>query len=360
MSQGAQHSSATLLYLSQGDLVRVGGNSTSLYIEAVREALSLHALGKTVQPLKPYLRWGQGHIADRLIAMPAYIGGGDPVAGLKWIGSNQANPRRGLQRASALIILNDPMTNYPMALLEGSLISGMRTAAVTALGVQYLARPGFSHVACIGCGPIARYQLLTLLDHFSSIRVVNLFDSQADAAGRLARELQSRCDGLRVHLASSAEEAVRAGDVIVTCTVADKPYLRFEWLKRGAFLSNVSIMDVEKEVFVKADKVIVDDWDQCNRDKKIIHQLVLEGRFSREQLHAELGDILIGRRTARERDDETIVLNPMGLAIEDIASAFALYHRALDQGIGLRLPLYDTTDRGESDAGVAIGQREQA
>lgn len=345
----------TLLYLSRADLVRVGGNSPLVYMEAVRQALSLHAVGNTVQPLKPYLRWGDGHIADRLIAMPAYVGGTGAVAGLKWIGSNHANrSARGLERASALIILNDPISKYPVALLEGSLISGMRTAAVTALGVQHLARSGCEHVACIGCGPIARFQLLTLLDRFSSIQTVHLFDLQEDASRGLADELQGQIRRIDVRIAASAEKAVRAGEVVVTCTVTDRPYLRYEWLQRGAFLSNVSIMDVEKDVFLMADKVVVDDWDQCNRDKKIINQLVLEGRFSRERLHAELGDILIGRKPGRESDDETIVLNPMGLAIEDIASAAALYQCAVDQGIGVRLPLYETTESLWSDAPATV------
>ena len=355
MDQRRLVESPTLLYLSRGDLIRVGGDTPSVYMNAVRQALCLHAVGDTVQPLKPYLRWGDSHIADRLIAMPAYVGGADATAGLKWIGSNHANPsRRGLERASALIILNDPITNYPIALLEGSLISGMRTAAVTALGVQHLACRGFHHVACIGCGPIARFQLRTLLDRFSSIQTVHLFDLREDASRRLADELQGQVRPIEVRVTASAEEAVRAGEVVVTCTVTDRPYLRYEWLQRGAFLSNVSIMDVEKDVFLKADKVVVDDWDQCNRDKKIINQLVLEGRFSRERLHAELGDILIGRKPGRESDDETIVLNPMGLAIEDIASAVALYQRALDQGIGVRLPLYEATESLRSDAPAAV------
>ncbi|MNJ73034.1 alanine dehydrogenase [compost metagenome] len=86
-----------------------------------------------------------------------------------------------------------------------------------------------------------------------------------------------------------------------------------------------------------ADKVIVDDWDQSNREKKISNQLVLEGRFSREQLHAELGEILIGAKPGREQENEIIVLNPMGMAVEDIASAAEVYHQALAANRGTRL-----------------------
>ena len=98
-------------------------------------------------------------------------------------------------------------------------------------------------------------------------------------------------------------------------------------------------MDVHKEVFLKADKVVVDDWEQSNREKKVINQLVLEGRFSREQLHAELGEIIIGHRPGRGSNEEIIVLNPMGMAIEDIACAQVIYQKALAAQIGSYLSL---------------------
>jgi ornithine cyclodeaminase len=86
--------------------------------------------------------------------------------------------------------------------------------------------------------------------------------------------------------------------------------------------------------------VVVDDWDQSNREKKIINQLVLEGRFSRERLHAELGEIVIGARSGRENDNEIILLNPMGMAIDDLICASYFYRLAHERGIGTRLPLY--------------------
>ncbi|HDB3856777.1 TPA: N-[(2S)-2-amino-2-carboxyethyl]-L-glutamate dehydrogenase SbnB, partial [Staphylococcus aureus] len=114
----------------------------------------------------------------------------------------------------------------------------------------------------------------------------------------------------------------------------------YDWLQKGAFISNISIMDVHKEVFIKADKVVVDDWSQCNREKKTINQLVLEGKFSKEALHAELGQLVTGDIPGREDDDEIILLNPMGMAIEDISSAYFIYQQAQQQNIGTTLNLY--------------------
>ena len=112
---------ATLRYLSRSDVVALGGDHSDLYMSAIEAGFRSHAAGDFVQPLKPYLRSPRTqHIADRIIAMPAWIGGEQPVAGLKWIGSKHDNPaKRGMERASAVIVLNDPETNYPMAIMEG-------------------------------------------------------------------------------------------------------------------------------------------------------------------------------------------------------------------------------------------------
>lgn len=331
-----------ILYLSKQDIMELGGAQSAPYVAAVGRALELHAKGDYVQPLKPYLRVNgdKGHIADRIIAMPAYVGGDVAVSGLKWVGSKHDNPvKRNKERASALIILNDPESNYPIAVMEGSLISGMRTAAVTVIGARHLAKDGFRSVSVIGCGVIAKMQITSLIEQFDAIHTVHLYDLNAETSRLLAEEIRRQFNHIEVRVEETAEQAVRQAEVLVTATVASSPHIPFEWLAKGTFVSNISIMDLHKDVFTQADKVVVDDWDQSNREKKIINLLVLEGKFSREQLHAELGEILIGNRPGRESDDEIIVLNPMGMAVEDISSAAEIYLQAISKGIGTRLCL---------------------
>lgn len=332
-----------LLYLNRETIGELGGYSSDIYVEAITEVLAKHARREFVQPLKPYLRTNSqgGHIADRIIAMPAHVGGEDPVSGIKWIGSKHDNPsKRGLERASGLLILNDPVSNYPIAVMEAGVISSMRTAAVTVVASRHLAKRDFQTVSCIGCGIIAKRQLQSLLEQFASIQTIHLFDLSQEAAHRLAEELSFAFDNVQFSVEKTVEAAVRQGEVVVTCTVADQPYIPFEWLQKGAFVSNVSIMDLHKDVFLQADKVVVDDWDQSNREKKVINQLVSEGKFSREQLHAELGEIVLGHKCGRESDEEIIILNPMGMAIEDIACGYKLYQKALEKNAGVKLSLY--------------------
>jgi len=332
----------TMLYLSKEDIQQVGGDESTLYVQALTEAFRLHGKKDFVQPLKPYLRarGKEGHIADRIIAMPAHVGGEDPVSGIKWIGSKHDNPlKRGLARASGLIILNDPETNYPIAVMEASLISSMRTAAVTVIAAKHLAKKNFQSVTIIGCGLIAHKQLQSLLEQFDHITEVHIYDVNEQAQSAFVAKWRESAPSVTFVEHTSAEKAVQGGEVIVPCTVTDTPYIEYSWLQKGAFVSNISIMDVKKEVFLQADKVVVDDWDQANREKKVIHQLVLEGKFSKEKLHAELGEIVLGEKVGRENDEEIIVLNPMGMAIEDIASAYAVYQRAVNQQVGTTLNL---------------------
>lgn len=332
-----------MLYLNRSDIEQAGGNHSTVYVNALTEALKAHANQDFVQPLKPYLRANgtEGHIADRIIAMPSHIGGQDPVSGIKWIGSKHDNPsERKIERASGVIILNDPETNYPIAVMEASLISSMRTAAVSVIAAQKLAKQGFEALTIIGCGLIGDRQLQSMLEQFDHIKQVYVFDQFEKASANFIEKWAESRPDIHFVQATTAKEAVENGEVVITCTVTDKPYIEYDWIQKGTFISNISIMDIKKDVFTQADKVLVDDWSQANREKKTINQLVLEGRFSREALHAELGELLTGAKPGRENDDEIILLNPMGMAIEDISSAYYIYKEAKQQQIGTTLSLY--------------------
>jgi N-[(2S)-2-amino-2-carboxyethyl]-L-glutamate dehydrogenase len=328
-----------LLFLSRSS-VRELAAENGLFVEGVERALSLHARGATVQPLKPYLRpaGADSHIADRIIAMPGSLAGEDAAVGIKWVASKHDNPSaRGIPRASALIVLNDPDTYRPVALLEGTEISAMRTAAVTVAAARRLARPGFSTLGLVGCGVIGQAHVGALLAAFPQIERISLYDTDRPAAQRLADSAAR--PGVRCTVSDSAHATVNASELVVTATVTDAPYIEADWLAPGAFLSNVSIMDVSKEAHLRVDKLVIDDWDQSNREGKILHQLTEEGRISRADVHAELGEILIGDKPGRESADERILLSPMGMAIEDIACAEAIYRRALETGAGTWLEL---------------------
>jgi N-[(2S)-2-amino-2-carboxyethyl]-L-glutamate dehydrogenase len=329
----------SLLYLTRNDIEGAVGSSFGSFIDTVTEALIAHSRGATCQPLKPYLRPpGSENPYDRLIAMPAYVDGESPAIGLKWIGSKQLVPgSRQRERASALIVLNDPETHRPTAIMEGGLISGRRTAAVTVAAARHLARSDAEAVAIVGCGFIGSLHAYALAEDFPAAATIYLYDSDPDAMTKLLLELRER--GVDVRSCSSAEEAVKSAPIVAACTVASTPTIQDGWLAEGSFLCNVSLVDATPQVYLRTDKFIVDDWEQSNRPGKIVNDLVSSGQFSRTDLHAELGDVLDGSCEGRSGSRERIVLNPMGLAVEDVACGAFVYRRALERGLGRWLPL---------------------
>jgi ornithine cyclodeaminase len=131
---------------------------------------------------------------------------------------------------------------------------------------------------------------------------------------------------------------VQGAGIVIAATTGAKSYIQKDWIEPGTLLVMLSLDDPTAELFLGVDKVIVDDFEQCVREEKLIHRLVRDGQFNRRQVHAEIGEILAGLKPGREGNGETILVNPMGMAIEDIAVGKAVFIAAKQQGLGEYLP----------------------
>lgn len=326
------------LYLNQKDVIRTGLNM-KMAIEAMEEALSLYTEGKTIMPYKTVLDLDERK-RGRINAMPAYVGGSYDVAGIKWIAGFPPNIHKGLPRATALIILNDAWNGFPLALMDSTLISAMRTGAVSGVGAKYLARKNSRTVAMIGAGVQARTQLEALVEVLPNLEEVRVFDIRKEASEIYAQEMSQKT-GLKVQVADSPEKAVIGADVIVTVTVADEPIVKARWIKEGAFFAAVgSYREEEDEVVLEADKIVVDGIDHViHRETPIIAQLVLSGRMSRDRIYGEIGEIILGKKPGRVSEEERIFYSPIGMAVDDIVLAKHVYDMAKKKGIGQYLSL---------------------
>lgn len=326
------------LYLNQKDVIRAG-LTMKLAVQAMEDALSLYTAGKTIMPYKTVLDLDERK-RGRINAMPAYVGGQYEVAGIKWIAGFPPNIDKGWPRATALLILNDSWNGFPLALMDSTLISAVRTGAVTGVGAKYLARKDSSTVAMIGAGVQARTQLEALVEVLPALKLVRVFDPRIEASNRYAQEMSTRT-GLQIEVASSAENAVVGADIIVTVTVANEPIVKDAWIKEGSFFAAVgSYREEEDAVVLNADKVVLDGIDHViHRETPIVAQLVLSGRMKREQIHAEMGEIVLGRKPGRESDHERIFYSPIGMAVDDIVLAKQVYDLAQAKGIGQMLSL---------------------
>jgi 2,3-diaminopropionate biosynthesis protein SbnB len=338
-------SEATFVFLSQEDVVAAGGLEIGPTIEAVAEALRLHAKGETILPHKPTIRWSEDLDSEeregRIMAMPAYVGGSFDVAGLKWIPSVPSNPSRGLPRGIGLIVLTARGTGLPLAIMDGTVVSAMRTAAVTGIACRLLASPDARVVALLGAGAQARTQLLALEHELPALEEVVVFDV-APGRAEAFRAREGTRHAARLTVAPSAEEACRAAQVVVPVTIAPEPYIPAAWLAEGSLFVSISSLDPMVEVLRAADVLVCDDWEhETGHPARPFARAVAERAVAREQV-GELGELLIGSKPGRTSPSERVFVSPVGLAIEDVAAAHRVWRRALDEGIGTRLDLWRT------------------
>jgi ornithine cyclodeaminase len=262
------------------------------------------------------------------------------LAGVKVVGDFVNNYHRGLPSELAVLNLFDPETGAPKAILDATSITDMRTGAMTALGAKYLARKGSKVLAHIGARGTS-YWNVRLLDHlfdFDEIRVHSRREESRNAfAQRLSRDL-----GKPVRVTEDWESCVRDADIVVEASRLPKPepLLKTEWIKRGALVMPYGTMSaVELSLTDIMNKMVVDDWGQCRKGLPFgaLRQHVDSDRLSEETLHAELGEIVAGKKAGRQNDDETILFWHRGLSLSDIGLGHAMLEKAARLGIGQSL-----------------------
>jgi ornithine cyclodeaminase len=342
--------SEELLYLDPHDVMLAADEVDA--VDAVREALALHALGKAEIASEAYLGWSPGSGgAARSISMPGLLAGEPPAIGVKIINANTANPASGLPRASGLIVIFDPDTARPVCVMAASYISALRTAAVSVLASQALITPGAATAAITGAGPLAREHCLLIAERIPQIAEICVFDTIPGRAGELCQEVAGRLPPGRASLkvAASARAAIERCDLLITCTTTRQAYVERGWLKQATLAVNVSLDDLCADVLISADRLYVDDWGLIADDEhRLLGHLARAGRVlppgtpdaspGTRAVTGTLGQLILGQCQGRQSDAELCVVNPFGLAIEDVNVAHRIYQAAMRRQIGGSLP----------------------
>ena len=261
------------------------------------------------------------------------------LAGVKIVGDYVDNYKLGYPSEFGVLNLFDPRTGVPKAILDATVITDMRTGAVTAMGAKHLARKGSKVLGHIGARGTA-YWNVRLLDHlfdFDEIRVHSRRPESRDAFGaKLGNDL-----GKKITVTDNWRDCVDGADIVVEASRlnAPEPMLKTEWVKKGAFVVPYGTMSaVELSLTDIMDKLVVDDWGQCKGGKLgSLRAHVEAGKLSEDTLHAELGQIVAGLKPGRESDEETILLWHRGLSLSDIALGSVLLEKAKARNIGQRL-----------------------
>ncbi len=333
------------LYLSQEDVIAAGGLDMKMVVEGMERAFKLLNAGKVIIPNKIVMTLPPGEKErGRINGLAAYIGGDWEVAGIKWIPGFPNNPSRyKLPRANAFLILNDTNTGMPLVIMDGTLLSAMRTGAIGGgVGAKHLARKDSEVAAIIGMGVQARTQALALKTVLPKLKEIRGFDVWKDRGRLVAKDIEKMI-GITTKFVDTPKEAVEGADVIDTVTVADEPIVKDAWVKKGnLFIHMGSYIEEEYDVVLHANKIIADDWEIVkHRKTPVLARMYDEGKIKDSDIYANLDEIVAGKKKGRETDDERIFFSPIGMAHEDVAVASLVYEQAKKKGIGKKLQLWN-------------------
>jgi ornithine cyclodeaminase/alanine dehydrogenase-like protein (mu-crystallin family) len=313
-----------ILYLSNADIEACGLGPAEVE-QAVEAMFAAKAEGRAA--MKPKLALQRPEQA-LFLASPGVMDQ-PPYAGLKWVGV-AGNAERGLPHIAGLILLSDAMTGMPVSAMDARWVTGVRTAAITAVAARRLARPDSASIGFIACGLQARSHLAALRPLFP-ITEIRAYSRRRTTAEAFAEE--ARAEGLDARPVDSPRAALLGMDIVVTTTPVVppiEPFLDAAWLSEGSFTSMVDLgRSWISDSLGRLDRVVTDDQAQAGT----------EGLAYQKPYDGEVADLVVGRVAGRKSRDERTALVFAGVGLADVAVAAAVYERAVEAGLGQRLPL---------------------
>lgn len=325
------------IFLTRADVESVLTMKDS--IEAVEVAFREMGEGKIEMPARVYLHFDE--YKGFLTIMPASLRGRG-IAGFKVATYHPDNPKDyDLPAIRALIVLNDPKNGTPLALMDGTYITAMRTGAAGAVGAKYLSRKDSKVAGIIGLGIQGRVQLAGLHE-VRKIERVKVYDVIPAACTKFAKEMHEKL-GVEIEVTESVEKAAKGVDILVTCTPSTQPYIKGEWISKRMHITvigsdSAAKRELESNVFKRVDKLVVDFIEQAIKVGELSVPLS-EGVLKRESIYAEMGEIVAGKKIGRETDAETTIFKATGLGIQDVSTAYKVYQVAIKNGIGAEITI---------------------
>jgi ornithine cyclodeaminase len=306
-------------------------------IKVMRDALAALARGEALVPLRTVMR--VPGVSGFLGLMPGYISpraGQEGALGMKAVSVFPGNAQRGIDTHQGAVLLFEADTGRLSALMDGAAITAIRTAAVSGVATDVLARPDASELAILGAGVQARTHIEAIAA-VRPLRRVRIWSRNAEHAAALAAELRRRF-GFPIEAAPSAEAAVREADIVATVTASPEPILQRAWLKEGVHINAVgSSIPTSREIdtaTMVAARLFVDRRESALAEAGDLLIAIGEGAVKGDHVQAELGEVIIGKNPGRRSPRELTLFKSLGLAVEDVASAAYIARRARETGTG--------------------------
>ena len=307
-------------------------------IEVIKKAYARLSQGEVQAPMRTALHT-PGHQGITLV-MPAALGEGEQVA-VKIIALFDDNPARGLPRAHALVVYLDPDTGAPAAILDGSALTALRTGAASGAATDLLARPDARSVAIFGAGVQGRAQLQAVCA-VRAIREAWVYDPSPQQAQGFADEMCAAL-GIPVHIAGSPGEAVRPADVICTATPATSPVFDDGDLRQGAHINAIGaftpqMQEIPVETVQRA-KVVVDQREAVLEEAGDLLIPLKSGVIGEDHFSTELGEVIAKDKPGRISPEQITLFKSVGVAVQDVAAAAAVFEAAQKAGLGAQVAL---------------------
>jgi alanine dehydrogenase len=324
-----------VLWLAQEEVKSVMDMRSDMKV--VERAFRQHGLGRVQMPPKSYLYYTAFN--GDLRTMPAYLEE-ENITGVKIVNVHPGNPARGLPTVMALIILISPETGAPIAIMDGTYLTDIRTGAAGGIAAKYLARKDSKVIGMIGAGNQAKTQLEALCEVFKP-ELVKVTSRKKESCEQFIREAAdiTPCE---VRYEEKIENVCDC-DILVTTTPTRKPIVKAQWIKEGTHINAIGADAVGKEELdpelIIRSKIVVDDIVQALHSGEVNVPLS-KHYISENDIHAQLGEVIVGLKPGRTSEDEITIFDSTGLAIQDVASAHLVYQRAVIKGLGRKVPMF--------------------
>jgi len=329
-----------ILFLKQEDVIKAGLLDMKQILEITEKTFKMIGEGKVLNPTKVFMGMPNNENWESYcMSMPAYIGGEFDVAGFKWASESMFNATQpGMPYGVDVVVLTNPKTVYPKAILDGTITTAMRTSAAAGVMAKYNARKNSKVAALIGAGVIGRTMIMAMAEAVPSLEEIRIVDLDITKAEGLAKEFEGKYNVVPM---SDTKEAVTGADLVVTETTSRKDFIKKEWLVKNATVIQMEAHSFEPDVLLTADKVFLDNWAQMSHlDNITVAQMYKAGKLHKEDI-VEMPDMVCGNYPSRENDDEFVFCGTAGVGAVDITIANQMYENAKKMGIGQKLMLWD-------------------
>ena len=304
-------------------------------MKAVESAFREKGLGNVQMPAKLYLFYNKYN--GDLRAMPSYLEELD-ISAVKVVNVHPDNRvKYDLPTVMATIVLIDPKNGAPLAIMGGTAITDMRTGAAGGVAAKYLARKDSKTVGLVGAGAQAKTQLMALLSLYGEIEEVRVWSRTKSTRDAFVAEMKLAGNVAKMAATDEVRDAVEGADIVVTTTPSRKPIVMSDWVEDGTHFSCIGAdapgkEELDPEILKRA-KIIVDDWEQASHSGEINVPLS-KGMITRQNIWAEIGEVVAGLKPGRTSQDEITIFTSTGLAVQDAVTAELAYKKAATKGIG--------------------------